>query len=168
MLNLSEIVKKDSSTPFINKINLYLLPDIYLSENMKDFQDEDFSKTRIPLYNKLTLNNKAYIIFQDIGLDKLKDNWFILHDSSGENLAYWGDNKNLVYSSLTSFDEVKASQGLKEEDWVYEILAKYFISEDFLTIMKVDKYPYSRINKKDSIFDKINNIIPKPVMQPVF
>ena len=166
MLNLSNIVKESSSIPFIKKVEFYFSPEFYFSENIKDFQEEDFSE--LPLYKKIIFNNKIYIIFKDIGLDRLKDNWFMLHDSSGKELAYWGEKDDLVYPTLASFDNVKLEQGLKEKDWVYEILAGYSISDNLLNIIKVDKYSFLKKSQKDLAFDKIKNSGFKPIIQPAF
>ena len=97
MLNLSQLVRESQEYPLLKKIRNFRNPDIYLAENLADYQENaqslEFSwYKRFPFQDKFM--DRAYIIFQNVGLKKLVyekmeiPNWFVLHDAFGQELIY--------------------------------------------------------------------------------
>ncbi len=181
MLNLSQIVRESPNYTLIQKVKNFRAPDVCIAENLADYQ-KNAPNLGFPWYKRSPLSSmfgdKAYIIFRDIGLKKLLlekvevPNWFVLHDYSGQELVYW-DANNVLFPTCESFDEVHEKQGLKEDDWVYEVIVRYSQHStqkklSLSSIIKVNKYNSSNKNPKEtSLIEKIRSFFPefKPKLQ---
>lgn len=179
MLNLSQLARESPEYPQLRKIRSIRDPDIYLAENLADYQ-ENAQSLEFPWYKRFPFPDKfmdkAYIIFQNIGLKKLDHegmeipNWFVLHDDSGQELIYWNANHEL-FPTTASFDEVQAEQGLKENDWVYDVFVRYLIPSNLPSVVEVNRYKFSnRKPEKDSLTERIGSLFPEfePEWQPAF
>ncbi len=179
MLNLSQLTRESQEYPLLGRIRSIRYPDIYLAENLADYQ-EDAQSLEFPWYKRFPFPDKfrdrAYIIFQNIGLKKLTHkemeiyNWFVLHDESGQELVYWNANHEL-FPTLASFDEVQAEQGLKEDDWVYDVFIRYLIPSHLPSVVEVNRYKFSnKEHEKDFLAERIKNFFPEfePEWQPAF
>lgn len=177
MLNLSQLARESPNYPLMWKIRSFRDPNRYLAENLADYQ-QNALKLEFPWYKRFSFPHmdRAYIIFQNIGLKKLSHkgheipNWFALHDDSGQELVYW-DTDHELFPALASFDEMQAEQGLKEDNWVYDVLVRYLIKHNLPSIVEVNRFnSSSRKPKKDSLAERIRSFFPefKPELQPVF
>ncbi len=180
MLNLSQLARESPNVSFVRKIRSFRDPNIYLAENLADYQ-QNAPILDFPRYKRFLSQDKfmdrAYIIFQNVGLKKLSHkrieilNWFVLHDDSGQELVYWNADHEL-FPTLASFDEVQEKQGLKEDDWVYDVFIRYLIPSNLPSVVEVNKYKFSnRKPEKDSlaeiIKDKIGELLPQPTPEPI-
>ena len=73
MLNLSQLARESPEYPLLGKIRSFRYPDIYLAENLADYQ-ENAQSLEFPWYKRFPFPYKfmdrACIIFQNIGLKK--------------------------------------------------------------------------------------------------
>jgi len=179
MLNLSQIAKESSNYPVLRKIQNFKDPDVYLAENLADYH-ENAKLLEFPWYKRFPPSSKfrdrAYIVFQNVGLKKLVNgemeipNWFVLHDNSGLELVYWNADHEL-FPTLASFDEVQAEQGLKEDDWVYDVFVRYLIPNNLSSIVEVNRYRFStKKPEKDFLAKRVRSFFPEfePELQPAF
>lgn len=179
MLNLSQLERESQDYSLLRRIRSFRDPDIYLAEDLTDYQ-KNASELEFPGYKRFPFRDKfmdrAYIIFQNIGLKKLiyeemeVPDWFILHDDSGQELIYWNENHQL-FPTIASFDEMQAEQGLKDDDWVYDVFVRYLISSNLPSVVEVNRYRFSnRKSEKDSLTDRIKSFFPEfdPEWQSVF
>ena len=129
MLNLSQLARGFHDSPLFKRIQSIRNPEIYLAENLADYQ-ENAPSLEFPFSYKFV--DRRYIIFQNIGLKKLVyeemeiPNWFVLHDNSGQELIYWNADHEL-FPTMASFDEVQAEQGFKDDDWICDVFIRYLI-----------------------------------------
>ena len=87
-------------------------------------------------------------------------NWFVLHDDSGLELVYWNADHEL-FPTLASFDEVQGQQGLKEDDWVYDVFVRYLIPHNLASVVEVNKYKFSsRKPERDSLAERARDFFP--------
>ncbi|MBW2998480.1 hypothetical protein KY321_02980 [Candidatus Woesearchaeota archaeon] len=173
MINISEYTRNT----LFKKIRSLRDPYIYLAENVSDYQD-NLEQITLPWYKRFSLDPKllprAYILFQNIGLKKLNckgkevPNWFILHDGTGKELFYWNKD-HYLFSSKCSFNDLKIEQGLKEDDWVYDILVRHYIRGDMASITEIRKFNSSS-HKPDevSLQDRIKAFFPDLELEPQF
>ena len=177
MLNLSQLARESSNYPLLNKIQNIIDPDIYLAENIADYK-ENAPNFEFPWYKRFPLTeDRVYIIFQNIGIKTLEDeeriiipNWFVLHDDSGQELVYWNSDSKL-FPARASFEEIQETQGLKEEDWVYDVFIRYLIKSNFPSIAEVRKYNFSdKKPERDTLAERIKSFFPEfePSLQPSF
>jgi len=61
---------------------------------------------------------------------------------------------------LHSFEDAQKEQGLKEDDWVYDVFFQYFQKVDLPSIIEVNKYPPQRKFKKNSVREKMIELLP--------
>lgn len=179
MLNLSQLARESPNYSIVRRIRSIRDPDIYLAENLADYQ-HNAQSLEFPWYKRFPFPDKfmdrAYIIFQNVGLKKLNyeeieiPNWFILHDYSGQELIYWNaDNES--FPTVASFEEVQKQQGLKDDDWVYDVFVRYLIPSNLPSVVEVNRYKFS--NRKpeiDSLAERIRSFFPEfePEWQPAF
>jgi len=179
MLNLSHLARESPDYPLIKKIRSFRDPDIYLAENLADYK-KNAPHLKFPWYKRFpfpdNFMDRAYIIFNNIGLKTLSyhsneiPDWFLLHDDSGRELVFWNGNHDL-FPTMDSFDNVRERQGLKDDDWVYDVFVRYLIHHDLPSIVEVNKYkPSNRKPEKDSLAERINHFFPefKSDWQPSF
>ena len=179
MLNLSQLERISENYSLIRKCRSFRDSDIYLAENLADYK-QSASSLEFPFYKRFPFSAKfmdrAYIIFQNVGLKKLVDkefeipNWFVLHDNSGQEVVCWDANHEL-FPTIASFDEVQAEQGLRDSDWVYDVLVRYLIWSNMSNIVRVNKHDFSnRKLEKDSLAERIRSFFPgyEPGWQPAF
>ena len=178
MLNLSQLARECHEYPILRRIRSLRDPDIYLAENLVDYQ-ESAKSLEFPWYKRLPFPDKsmdrAYIIFQNIGLKKLVrekmeiPNWFVLYDDSGKELVYW-DADHELFPTIISSDKVQAERELKD-DWVYDVFVRFLIPSSLPSIVDVSAYRFSNTKpKKESLAERIRNFFPEfeSEWQPVF
>jgi len=178
MLNLSQLARESPDYPLVGTIISFRNPDIYLAENLVDYH-QNAPSLEFPWYKRFPLPDKsmdrAYIVFKNVGLKKLnldpdKPNWFVLHDDSGQELVYWNaDHK--TFPTMASFDQVQAKQGLKDDDWVYEVCVRYLIHSNLSSVVQVSRHRFSnRKLERVSLTERIMSLFPEfePQWQPAF
>ncbi|MFW6047365.1 MAG: hypothetical protein ACOCP4_06250 [Candidatus Woesearchaeota archaeon] len=179
MLNLSKLARDSPEYPIFRKIRSIRDPDIYLARSLADYKENTCSLD-FPWYKRFPFTDnfmdRAYIIFQNIGLKKLSyeevenPNWFLIHDKTGQEITYWNSDHDL-FPTLTSFDELQSEQGLKEDYWVQDVFARYLISSNLLSIIEVNRNNFSnRKLEEESLVDKIKDLFPnsEPELRPAF
>jgi len=181
MLNLSEEARKSPTHPFWRKINHFRDPDIYLAEDVKDFVDNG-KNLPYPWYKKpvphiiFSYLKRAYIIFQNVGIRTveaelgIKDsgsNHFLVHDDSGVVVMYWGFEGQLDVGSRQSYEKAQDEQGLKKDDWVYDIFVRYIIKANLPTIVEVRKYRFSNPKpEKAKLLQRVREFLPTKLSIP--
>ena len=176
MINISEIIRQQPETSFFKKLRSLRDPDIYLAENIRDYR-ENAPNLEFPWYKRgvpfvKDSDERVYISIMDVGLSKLKINnikipdWFVIHDETYAEVVYWNINSNLI-PTLHSFEELQEKQGLKDGDYIYDILLRYLIKKDFPSIVEVRKYNFSnRKPEKESIMERVRSFFPSPEVIP--
>ena len=176
MINLSEIIRQQPETSFLRKLRSLRDPDIYLAENIRDYR-ENAPNLEFPWYKRSVpfvkdLDERVYISIMDVRLNKLKinnfeiPNYFVIHDETYAEVVYWNINSNLI-PTLHSFEELQEKQGLKDGDYIYDILLRYLIKKDFPSIVEVRKYNFSnRKPEKESIMERVRSFFPSPEVIP--
>jgi hypothetical protein len=177
MINLSELARKNPDYPLWWKIKYFVVPDIYFAENIRDLK-ENAHKIKIPWHKKSTMGrNLDHILIQMINLGlktncicsdggKVSPPWFVIHDSTGQEVAYWQeDEHDDILGTPHTYQLAKEKQGLKDDDWTYEIYLRYFLKGNLSTILQVNKYKFSN-PKKDSLLEKIKNYLPNSDLIP--
>ena len=149
MLNLSQLLRESQEISFFKKIISLRDPDIYLAENLKDYQ-ENYKSVEFPWYKRFPFpkfisndDDRIYILFKGIGLEKpvrkdiiIPPYWFILHDDSGQELVYWNKDSGL-FPAAVSFEEMQ-EQGFKDNEWI-EALVRCQLKSGFLSIADIRK-----------------------------
>lgn len=177
MLNLSELDRASPDCSLWHKLRTFRDPDIYLVENMRDYTDNvqsiPFPWYKKPFPHKLFgYQERAYIIIHNVGIRTveqelnldvdLRTNYFVVHDNTDLRVMYWGGEEENYFNSIQSFDTASEVQGLKEDDWVYDIFVKYIIKADLPIIIEVRKYKFSnRKPETKTLTEKIKEFIPK-------
>ena len=176
MLNLSELGRASPDCSLWHKFRTFRDPDIYLVENMQDYIDNvrsiPFPWYKKPFPNILFSHERAYIIIPNVGIRTIEQelnldvdmesNFFVVHDDTGLRVMYWGGEEENYFNSIQSFETASETQGLKDDDWVYDIFVRYIIKADLPTIIEVRKYKFS--NKKPetkTLAERIKEFIPQ-------
>lgn len=178
MQNLSELDRASPDCSLWHKLRTFRDPDIYLVENMRDYSDNvpsiPFPWYKKPFPHKLFgYQERAYIIIPNVGIrtiekelnldtDDIRSNFFVVHDDTDLRVMYWGGEEENYFNSIRSFDTASETQGLQEDDWVYDIFVRYIIKVDLPTIIEVRKYKFSdRAPEKKSLAEKIREFVPQ-------
>ena len=184
MQNLSELGRASPDLSLWHKIRTFRDPDIYFVENMRDYIDNvrfiPFPWYKSPCPHKLfSYPERAYIIISNIGIRTVeqgldientgyRSNYFVVHDDTGLRVMYWGKGEELDVGSLQSFDTAADSQGLKDDDWVYDIFVRYIIKADLPTIIEVRKYKFSnRKPETKTLTERVKELLPQFIPDPL-
>jgi hypothetical protein len=172
MINLSQLARESPDYPLLRKIKSALKPDIYLADDVLDYQ-ENAPKLEFPAYKRFPFASKfmdrAYIIINNVGIKKYSYNqvtlpdWFIIHDDSAQEVAYWNANDKL-FPTITSFEQLQESQGLKDDDYVSEVFLEFLIQNHMSSIVEVNKYIHydnPKKEKRNYLSEIINGLIPE-------
>jgi hypothetical protein len=172
MINLSETMIESPNFSGFQKFRALINPNVYLAENIADYSEEA-QELEFPWYKLFPLPFKtfsnAYIIFRNVGLKKLKVEEgaqynFLLHDSSGEFESFWPEKSPF---HIPTFERAQEEQGMKEDDWAYRVIARYYMELDYSIIVDVQKRNFS--NKKPakkSLIERIEELLPEPELAP--
>jgi hypothetical protein len=178
MLNFNEVILKSPDYSLVDKIKSIRYPNMYHVDDIGDYLNNKDNIT-FDWYKKIPFPSElpycAYVFFSNVGLKRIGFNddfnlhIFCMHDSSGEDIIYWGNYKNTI-KTLKTFEEMQKKEGLKDNDWLFSVLVRYLISYNLPTIYSVNKFNFSNKVYKDSIKDKVNNFFPtfKPDFQISF
>lgn len=169
MINISEIIRQQPETSFLRKLRSLRGPDIYLAENIMDYR-ENAPNLEFPWYKRESIfyhadfMERAYISIMNVGLNKLRINnieipdLFVIHDETYTDIVYW--------SNSIPFEEV---QGLKDGNYIYNILLRYLIKKNLPSIVEVRKYNFSnRKLEKESIMERVRGFFPKGEIVPEY
>ena len=182
MLNLSELGRASPDCSLWHRVKTFRDPDIYLVENMKDYIDNvqsiPYPWYKKPFPDKLFDFARAYIIIPNIGIrtiakeldldNDLDSKYFVVHDNTGLRVMYWGSEDEPWVGSAQSFDKVSETQGLQEDDWVYDIFVKYMIRADLPIIVEVRKYNFrNRKPETKTITERIKEFLPQFLPNPL-
>lgn len=177
MQNLSELGRASPDLSLWHKLRTFRDPDIYLVENMRDYTDNvqsiPFPWYKKPFPHKLFCYQEiAYIITPNVGIRTveqelnldvdLRSNYFVVHDNTGLRVMYWGSEEENYVNSIQSFNTASKTQGLQENDWVYDIFVRYIIKADLPTIIEVRKYKFSnRKPEVNTLTERIKEFVPQ-------
>ncbi|HII71714.1 TPA: hypothetical protein HA265_03085 [Candidatus Woesearchaeota archaeon] len=172
MINLTRLsLGSPRYTPF-EKIRLAIETDFYVAENMADYKNEA-PKIINPWYKQLNyfpfsgeLFDRAAIILNNVRLevcgkdpDDKGPDWFRVSDSTGEDRMYWSVH-DMYFSAAHSFEELYERQGLKDGDWVHEVLVLYWIKKELPIICNVQKYPTNGGRRnKETLADRVRELL---------
>jgi hypothetical protein len=181
MINLSQLARESPNYPLFRKIKSVRNPDVYLADNVLDYQ-ENAPRIVFPSYKRFPYTDKfmdrAHIILHNVGLKRYScnnntlANWFIIHDDSSQEVAYWNAEDEL-FPTRASFENLQDSQGLEANDWVYEVDIEYLIQNGMTSIVEVNKYASNDSSKKEKrnyLSEIINGLLPEfnPGLRPAY
>ncbi len=173
MINLSELERESNTLSPLKKLKSHLLvSDIYFAESIKDYKEACLNLS-YPWYKKFPIfsdiANQACIIIQNIKLQTYESytnipyqnmNWFVIEDETDFDILYWNP-KEIISPSINSYEELAQTQGLKENDFVYDIFFRKFLPDRCTHIIEVQKYNKKLIpNKKISLDERIKKFFP--------
>jgi hypothetical protein len=179
MINLSELVREESSSGIFDSLKFAYNPNVYLFEDAGDFL---VNRNRIyvppikqfPFQILDAYSKSFYAIMHNVCLegvkvnDKFIDGYWAVHDESGQFVSLWHDGEEgESMRSAYTFEKANFEQNFESGDFLYSLTLKYFQKASLPVIIDLQKNKNWKCLEEDSILDKIRDkfeeiIIHKP------
>ncbi len=149
MRNLTVETLRSDQVTVANKLSSLFQPNIYQAEDLFDFTDNRKELTcgwwqrSTPFRLRqayILIYNVSIMVMNGQGRDEEADSpcWFKLQDHSDMLVVPWYHSLPVIASRL-SFTQAQKEQGLKENDFVYEVTLGYYLDNDLPYIIDVQK-----------------------------
>lgn len=163
MINISEEYRNLPHVSHLNQITSYENPDVFMAENILDFQQNNHlitvSKYKLFPWSIEPLE-VGYINFHNVRLVKYAGNTFNIIDGSGNQIVSW-DTSNLIFPAKQSYEEAQEKQGLENGNWVHSLQLGYDIHSKQSAILSVQKNEFdTKGYEKESLLAKIKSFFP--------
>lgn len=171
MINLSQEVF-NSSNSVLERLQILRMPDVFLAQDMRDYRENINNIIQLhyrKFYARGCVGERAFISVHNVAIEPycvngiLKQNWFLVHDDTAEDLMYWFNNDSRTRQDLFptkhSFEEIREESN--KAVWVHEIFFRYLIGYDLGNIVEVNKSKpiIKKAPAKESLLEKIRGSI---------
>ena len=162
MLNLTPLLLRNESIDIRKKISMLWDPNLYLAENISDFQKEA-EEIKMPWYKigRILVGPRIYVIVQNVAIEEIINHpdWYLMHDDSGQKVIYW-DEDHFLFPALSD------PKSTLEQGSYFDVLFCYLYRNKVSYVTKVEEYS-GRINikKPESLADRIKSSF---IREPAF
>jgi hypothetical protein len=140
MLNTSQYLLGALDIPLPSRFSLFLNPDLYFADSVRDFRDERLSLP-FPIHKRRPwdlVGARSYVLLPSVFIMPTSDLYFyMLYDSSGKEVVMWDDQRKSL-PSLVAVGHTKKGISINAQQR-YSVLFCYFHKEDLSLVVSVEE-----------------------------